>query len=158
MATPPSTSARQAAQLLASLSELRNGYFGDRLRAVLHGVTDKGTFVGGMTADAFHARASDILVEGGRIYQFGNSTVYETTGTDDARLTSIAVQGKAEPGAAAILANLMAVEVERDSGVTQSLLPPRLVGSIMADEALTRRLPRILHYSRRPCLDRAFHL
>jgi hypothetical protein len=158
MSTTSSLAARQAADLSQCLREHRNGYYPERVRTIIHGVTDRGTFVDGMTADACLARAADILVESRRVYRFGNSTVYEVPDHDDPRLDCLAIRGKADPNAAPVLANLIAVSSERKVGMAQSLPPSRLVAAIMADERLWGRLPVIQHHSRRPCFDKDFQL
>jgi len=157
MKKPASMAMFLASHFIAILREHTQGYFGGPVRPIIDGVTDKGTFVSGMTVDAFLARIGDILVGCGRIYRFGNSIVFEVPG-DDARMTTIATQGRVEPNAAAIFANLVAIGVKGETSETQSLLPAKLVAATMADEALGHRLPRIRHYSRRPCFDRNFQL
>ena len=129
---------------------------GGRSRPMVYNVTDKGTCVGDMTIDGFLDRASEILLETGRIYRFGNSIVLDTGGPDDPHLTTLAVQGRPEPHATSVLANFFAIGVEHEQSVTQSLVPAKLIGAILANEDLWCRLPEIKHYSRRPCCDGDF--
>jgi hypothetical protein len=130
---------------------------GGRKRPVVWGVTDKGTFVGGMTADAFLDRAGEILLESAKVFRFGNSIVYECPGPTDPRLSTLAVQHRPEPHAAGVLANLFAVGVEAGTATTQSLVPQKLINALLVDEPFGDRLPEIRHYSRRPCFDPEFN-
>src|SRR5262245_4496351 len=108
---------RQADQLLESLRDFRIGPdVGDRERVVIWGVSDKGVFVDGRTADGFLARAGEVLLESGRVYRYGNSIVYETPEDGGGALTTLAVEGRAEPHAAHVLSNLFVTGVEGRRG------------------------------------------
>jgi hypothetical protein len=147
-----------AADLRKSVRAYRIRPGGGRNRPVLLGVTDKGTFVGGMTADGFLDQAAEVLLETGRFYRHGNSIAIEVGGPHDPRLMILTVQHRPEPNAAAVLANFFVVGVEGDRGASQSLVPGKLVGALLADEVLWARLPQIRHYSRRACFDLDFQL
>ena len=70
-----------AAQLSDSLSAYQLGpLVGDHSRQIVWGVTPDGSFVDGMTLDGFLAQAGQIFLNSGRIYVYGNSTVYEADG------------------------------------------------------------------------------
>jgi hypothetical protein len=129
-----------------------------RQREVIVGVTAHGSFVGGMTVDGFIARASQILLESGRIYRFDDTLCYEVNDGAEQQLRVLASQHRAEPNAGSLLANLMCVGVQGDDAATQSLLPANLVSALLADQQLWRQLPRIRSYSRRPLFDEQFRL
>ena len=65
---------------------------------------------------------------------------------------------KAEPGATALLANLVVVGVQNNQTPMQSPLPGKLVNVLLANEKLSRQLPQIRHYARRPVFDASFDL
>ena len=71
--------------------------FGDHERQIIWGVTPDGSFVDGMTLDGFIAQAIQLLINSGRVYRYGNTTVYEADAPGDQRLTTLAVQHRAEP-------------------------------------------------------------
>jgi hypothetical protein len=149
----------QADRLRDALHDYRIGPVScDRERAVIWGVTDKGVFVDGMTADAFLARAGTILTESGRVYTYGNSIVYEVPRDGDGALATLSVEGRAEPGAAHVLENLFVTAFDPRNGPVQSLPATKLVGALLADESLTRRLPKVQLHARRPTFDRDFVL
>jgi hypothetical protein len=153
------TAKRMADRLLDALRAYRIGpVVGDRERAVIWGVTDKGVFVDGMTADGFLARAGGILTDSNRVYAYGNSTVFEAPKDGGGTLATLAVEGKAEPAAAHVLSNLFVTGYEPRTGPAQSLAAPKLVSALLADESLGRRLPAIRHYARRPTFDDDFVL
>lgn len=127
---------------------------GDRTRPVIHGVNARGELVDGMTLDGFLAQAGRILKDSGRIYAFEDTVCYETDPADHPQLILLATQGKAETNAVGNLANLFAV----GAGDRQSLPASKLVGALLADEDLRRRLPVIRHYARRPIFDAEFNL
>jgi len=162
--TPNMPSERSPGQVLAemlsdNLAAYRMGpVVGDRERRVILGVTPDGSFVDGMTLDGFIAQGGRMLLDSGRVYRFGNTVVYETNELNDPRLTTLAVQHRAEPAAAPTLANLFGVGCQTKQGAVQSLAPARLVGAVLADETLWRRLPEIKYHARRPTFDLNFDL
>ena len=79
----------------AAFKELRNGAHAvDARRAVIHGVNDRGVFVG-TTADAFFERAEQVIVECGLAYAHGNKVVFEEPKDGGGRLVTLAVDGSA---------------------------------------------------------------
>ena len=148
-----------AKMLSDSLSSYQLGsVVGDHPRSIIWGVTPKGSFVDGMTLDGFLANGVQILQSTDRVYRYGNSVVYETDESSDQRLTTLAVQHRAEPNAANILANCFGVGVQSNHGTVQSLPASRLVGAMLADEYLWRTLREIRYYGRRPTFDADFNL
>jgi hypothetical protein len=154
--TPPTPAIRLADRLSQALHAVRNGPVDGRHRTIISGVTPKGTFVGGMTVDAFFPRFSKALLDTARFYALGNTTVLDDLGPPETRLATLAVQGQALPHAASVVAGYVAIGIEGDDDVTQSLVPATLVAAALAGEDFRRRLPVIKHYSRRPCLDPDF--
>jgi hypothetical protein len=131
---------------------------GDHARQIIWGVTPQGAFVDGQTLDNFLAQAGQILRDSGRLYKFGNTIAYETDAPGDQRLETVSVQRRAEPNAAAILANLFGVGRETNQGFIQSLAASKLIGAVLADESLRQHLPEIKYYARRPTFDLDFNL
>ena len=159
MASQASPGQMLASMLFDSLHAYQIGpVVGDHARQIIWGVTPDGSFVDGMTLDGFLAQAGQILRDSGRLYKFGNTIVYETDAPGDQRLTTLAVQHRAEPNAAPILANLFGVGYETKQGVVQSLAASKLIGAVLADESLWRQLPEIRYYARRPTFDLDFNL
>jgi hypothetical protein len=159
MAKQLSLARLQADQFLAALHEYRIGpIVSEREREVIWGVTGQGVCVGGMTADGFHHRASQILQKCGRIYRFGNSIVHETPSLTHGSVTTLAVEGRAEAHAAHVISNLFVTGTLGDKGDSQSLVASKLIFSLLADGSLAEKLPEIRHYSRRPTFDSDFML
>ena len=159
MASPASPGQILASMLLDSLHAYQAGpAVVDHARQIISGVTPVGSFVDGQTLDGFLAQAGQILAGSGRLYKFGNTIVYETDAPGDQRLTTLAVGHRAEPNAAAILANLFGVGYEAKQGVVQSLAASKLIGAVLADESLWQHLPEIRHHARRPTFDLDFQL
>jgi hypothetical protein len=131
---------------------------GDHARQIIWGVTPQGAFVDGQTLDNFLAKAGQILRDSGRLYRFGNTIAYETDAPGDQRLTTLAVQHRAEPNATPIMANLFGTAYETKQGVVQSLATSKLIGAVLADESLWQHLPEIKYYARRPTFDPDFNL
>lgn len=131
---------------------------GGATRPVLYGVTARGTFVGGMTLDAFLAQAGKVLLDSARVYRWEDTLCLEAQEPDDRRLLVLASRQRPEPHAASLLANLLCVGVQGEAGETQSLTPPGLVAALLADQGLWRRLPAIRTYARRPLFDAHFNL
>ena len=129
-----------------------------RSREVIWGVTARGTFVGGLTLDEFLARAGKVLRDSGRVYRWKDTLCLEAGDAEERRLLVLASQQKAEPCAAWHLSNLFCVGVQGEGNSSQSLVPPSLVGALLADHALWRQLPAICSYSRRPVFDDNFNL
>ena len=158
MASQASPGQVLASMLLDSLHAYQTGPgVGDHARQIIWGVTPQGAFVDGQTLDGFLAQAGQILAESGRLYKFGNTLALETDAPGDQRLTTLAVQHRAEPNAAPILANLFGTEHETKQGVIQSLAASKLIGAVLADESLWQHLPEIKYYARRPTFDLDFH-
>src|SRR4051812_46196774 len=131
---------------------------GTGTREVIWGVTGKGTCVGGMTLDAFVARAGKVLLDSGRVYRWEDTVCFEAGEPGDQALFVTAPRQRAEPGAAGMLANLFCVGVQGEKGDSQSLPPSNLVQALLADQRLWRQLPAITYYSRRPVFDADFNL
>jgi hypothetical protein len=131
---------------------------GDHARQIIWGVTPQGAFVDGQTLDGFLAQAGQILAECSRLYKFGNTIAFETDAPGDQRLETLAVQYRALPNAAAILANLFGVGRETNQGFIQSLAASNLINAVLADESLWQHLPEIKYYARRPTFDLDFNL
>src|SRR3954453_3225371 len=106
-----STRGKMARDLLdARLRAVRRGRLcGDRTRAIIWGVTPKGTFNDGLTLDAFVERGTEALVNTGKIYRLMNTTVFETGEAEDQTLITLSVHLRAEAGAAAVLANVIGI-------------------------------------------------
>ncbi|MEO7130900.1 MAG: hypothetical protein ABIZ07_05950, partial [Dermatophilaceae bacterium] len=155
MATTASPGKRLWDNLREALHAYRLGLVtGDRTRPIIYGVNGRGELVEGMTLDGFLAQAGRILADSGRVYAFEDTICYESDPANHAQLILLATQGKAEPNAVGILSNLFAV----GAGDRQSLPATKLVGALLADEDLRRRLPVIRHYARRPVFDADFNL
>jgi hypothetical protein len=131
---------------------------GSGTRQIIWGVSAKGTFVGGMTADAFIAQAGKVLLDSGRVYRWENTLCFEVDEDDDKRLVILAGRHKAEPHAGALLSNLFCVGVRGQETASQSLPSPNLVNALLADQQLWRMLPAVRCYSRRPVFDQDFNL
>ena len=131
---------------------------GDHARQIIWGVTADGSFVDGQTLDGFLAQARQILAESGRVYKFGNTIAFETDAPGDQLLKTLAVQHRAEPNAAPILANLFGVSRDTNQGFIQSLAASKLINAALADESLWQHLPEIKYYARRPTFDLDFQL
>ena len=126
-------------------------------RSIITGVTSEGKFVGGMTIDQFFAEAGQILLDSHRVFRHGNSICLEIGEANERRLIDLAADHRAEPGAAPLLANLFGVEVGGgDGAASQSLMPAKLVGALLACEPLWAALPAIRYYGRRPAFDAEF--
>jgi hypothetical protein len=147
-----------ATKLLAALDDFALGpVLGGQSRPIIWGVTSKGALVGGLTLDQFLARASQVLLESQRVFRYGNSICLEMGSPGDPRLVTLAIEHRAEPGAAPLLANLFAVGIGGGGEqATQSLTPPSLLAALLANETLWGALPMIEHYSRRPAFDRNY--
>ncbi len=159
MASQASPGQMLASMLFDNLKAYQIGpAFGDHARQIVWGVTPDGSFVDGMTLDGFIAQAGQIFRNSGRIYVYGNSTVYEADGPGGRRLTTLSVQHRAEPNASYVMANLFGVAYESKQGVVQSLAPSRLISALLADESLRQHLPEIKYHSRRPTFDIDFNL
>ncbi|MDG3005903.1 hypothetical protein [Paludisphaera mucosa] len=159
MASTASPGKSMAATLHDSLLASRIGAAaGDHARQIIAGVTPDGSFVDGMTVDAFVHQAGQVLLDSGRVYRYGNSIVQETDRPGDQRLTSLAVQHRAEPNAAHVLTNHFGIAYQGKQGDVQSLLTPKLVGALLADEGLWRHLPEIRYHTRLPTFDADFNL
>jgi hypothetical protein len=144
--------------LLKNLRIIQNGPRGGRTRPIIWGVTPNGVFVDGMTLDAFLARAGNLIRSSERVYVWEDTLVYELRERGKEQLLLLGTRHRAEPGAAGVLANLFGVGVRGEERVAQSMVPPKLVGAVLADEDLWRRLPAIRYYSRRPLFDDDFKL
>jgi hypothetical protein len=157
MTSLESPSKSLADKLHAALEAFALGpVLGGHSRPIILGVTSKGAFVGHMTADQFFARACQIVVESNRGFRYGNSICLETGGTEGPRLMTLAIDRRAEPGAASLLANLFVVGVGGGEQGIQSLTPPGLVAALLASDPLWEALPAIDYYSRRPVFDRSY--
>src|SRR5437016_3882554 len=98
MASQASPGQMLASMLFDSLKAYQIGpVLGDHTRQIIWGTTPDGSFVDGMTLDGFIAQAIQILINSGRVYRYGNTIVYETDAPGDQRLTTMAVQHRAEP-------------------------------------------------------------
>ena len=157
MPRSPSYAHSLVQQLDHALAALRRGHFGDPARVVIDGVTSRGQFVDGMTVDGFIHRAVEALIGTGRFYRYADTIVAEVL--DDhgvpTGLRTLAVQGQAEPHAAAVLANFL---VCSGADGSQSLPPPQVVGALLASREMQARLPRIAYHGRRPTFDAEFAL
>ena len=113
----------------------------------------------GQTLDGFLAQAGQILAGSG-FASTGSATRSSTRPTRRATRgwTTLAVQHRAEPNAAPILANLFGVGYEAKQGVVQSLAASKLIGAVLADESVWQHLPEIKFYARRPTFDLDFQL
>jgi hypothetical protein len=148
-----------ASMLFDSLHAYQTGpVVSDHTRQLIWGVTPDGSFVDGQTLDGVLAHSGQILRDSRRAYRYGNSIVYETNEPGDQRLTTLAVQHRAEPNASSILANLFGTAQETKQGMVQSLATSKLIGAVLADESLWQHLPEIKYYARRPTFDLDFNL
>jgi hypothetical protein len=146
-------------KLNARLHALQHGpAANERKRPVLWGVTGDGTLVGGRTLDSFLAEAGRILIESARVYRWENTVVYDFREPEDQHLLILSVRGKAEPQAASVLTNLFGVGFHGKEGPRESLVPPKLVSALLADEDLWQRLPLVKTYARRAVYDEDFTL
>jgi hypothetical protein len=158
MPATPSPGKALAAKLEHALQEIGlSPALLDHCRPIINGVTSEGKFVGGMTIDGFFAGAGQILLDSRRVYRHGNSLCLETGGPAEPRLAALATDLRAEPGVAALMANLLGVGVGGgDQAATQSLVPAKLVAALLASEPMWAILPAIRYYGRRPAFDRYF--
>lgn len=127
-------------------------------RAYIGNVQPQGTFVGGMTADAFFKRATETLVTCGQVYRWEDTLYFEISEPDHQQLLPLATNFKAESGSAALVANLICVGVEDDKSMTQSIPPAKLVNALLANRDLWRRSEKIHVYARRPVFDDNYNL
>ena len=112
----------------------------------------------GRSLDEILGEASQVLLESGRAYRYGNEIVLEQTRDEHAALVPLAVEGRAESGVEAVLSNLMIVDCGNGQIAIQAGFPSRLARALLADEVLWRALPRIEFYSHRPVFDRDYGL
>jgi hypothetical protein len=145
-------------RLACVLRSLKNGPLSSRVRQIIWGVTPQGHCVGGMTVDGFLAQAEKILVDSQRVYRWGSSICFEVTDCDESNLLPLTNKHKVEAPAASLLATLFCVGVRHAEQQTEALPPAKLVGALLADPALGKRLPAIQYYSRRPVFDADFQL
>jgi hypothetical protein len=136
----------------------RGPVVGGRNRPIIWGVTHQGVLVDGMTLEGFLSQAGRVLCDSRRVYCFENSLVYEFREGEIQRLVLLASPCRAEPSATSILANLFAVGIRSTEASKQSLVPGKLVNTLLVDEDLRKRLPTIRFYSRRPIFDATFKL
>jgi hypothetical protein len=129
----------------------------DRNRHILSNVNHRGDLIGRSLDDVL-AEASQVLLESGRVYRFGNEIVFEVGQGEDAALVSLAVRGKAESGAEALLSNLMAVASGDGETSIQAGFPQKMARILLADEMLWSLLPPIRFYGHRPVFDQDFGL
>src|SRR5262245_44583390 len=159
MSAPPSRGKMLHDQLLRNLRALQRGFTAPkRVRPVLWDVTSSGTFVNDMNLDIFLARATDIVLESGRLYRWEDTVVYEFRNPGNQRLRILSAGEEPTRHAANILCNLFAVGVQTENGARQSPVPARLAGALLADEDLCQALPAINTYARRALFDEDFVL
>ncbi|HKM52801.1 MAG TPA: hypothetical protein VJY33_05270, partial [Isosphaeraceae bacterium] len=127
----------------------------DHTRHLLWGVTSRGDILNRPLDDAL-AEATNVLVQSGKVYRFGNSIVFEERGGETGSLATLAVDSRAEAHAAAHLTNLLAVSTGKGESYNQASLPPRIAASLLASRSLRGLLPEIRLYSRRPAFDEDF--
>ena len=147
-----------AAKLLGALAEIGlSPTLLDYSRPVIWGVTADGRLIGDLTMDRFLAEAGQVLLDSGRVFRHGNSICLEAGGAGERRLVALATDQMAEPGAGSQMANLVVIGLDGAEGrASQSLMPTKLVGALLASEPLWEVLPVIRHYGRRPAFDRDF--
>jgi hypothetical protein len=115
MSTPPSRGKTLQEQLLRNLRALQRGFTAPkRVRPVLWDVTSSGTFVNDMNLDIFLARATEIVLESGRVYRWEDTVVYEFRNPGNQRLRVLSAGEEPARHAANILCNLFAVGVQTE--------------------------------------------
>src|SRR5947209_12272497 len=101
MAVAPSRGKMLHDQLLRNLRALQRGFTAPkRVRPVIWDVTSSGTFVNDMNLDLFLARATEIVLESGRVYRWEDTVVYEFRNLANQRLRLLsAAEEPARPAA-----------------------------------------------------------
>jgi hypothetical protein len=159
MRTPASLGKVLEGRLRTHLRAVQNGPTDPgHERPIIEGVTRAGVCINGLTLDGFLAQAGRILIDSGRVYRWQDTLVYEFSEPDNQELQLLCVRGRAESHAGNLLSNLLAVGVRGEESMSQCLVPPGLVGALLADEGLWRRLPAIRISSRRAVYDDDFNL
>jgi hypothetical protein len=106
---------------------------GGRNRHVLWNVNHRGDVIG-RSLDEVLGEATQILLDSGRVYRYGNEIVFEQSRDEqDGDLAALAVAGRAEAGADAVLSNLMVVDSGDGQTAIQSAFPTRLTRTLLAD-------------------------
>jgi hypothetical protein len=127
----------------------------DHNRHLLSGVTPRGEVLNRNLDDAL-AEAAQVLVHSNKVYRYGNSIVLEAGSGETGSLTTLAVDSRADPHAAASLTNLLAVTTGNSESFIQASVPPRFAASLLASHSLRELLPEIRLYCRRPVFDDDF--
>lgn len=147
------------ADLRQSLNDLRSASMADTSkRRLIRNVTAEGVCINGMTVNEVFSQATSILVESGQVYRWRDTLCYEIDDVQDPQLQLLATRAKAEPGATALLANLLCVSIDTENGSRESLPSSKLINALLADRGLWSYLPAIHYYSHRPIFDEHFTL
>jgi hypothetical protein len=142
-------------QLFRALEEADNAPLpGARTLPILHGLKPKGGFT--QPQENILLRATEILMESGRIYAYGDTLVMQTDRRDDIPgvLTPLRTGSIVEVGANDLLANVFICH----QGESQFSVPIWFAKLLLRSELLIARLPRIRHYATRPLFDHDFIL
>ena len=124
---------------------------------ILRGLTPKCVFTAPL--DTVLCNTADLLVQSNRIYCYGNEIVCEVGDNNNRRLQSLAIDGRVEPVASGVLANLFVCELSNNApeAAPVQFPPPRqFIELLVNHEPTTRRIPEIRTYSRRPLFDDDF--
>jgi hypothetical protein len=158
MPAPSSRGKSHELALRDHLKAFQRGPTPERERPVIWDVTSGGCLVNDLSTDSFLEQAGRVLVASGRVYRWEDTVVYEFGAPPDQRLLVLAAHGEPSKHAASYLTNVLSVGVRSENGTTESVLPAKLAGALLASEGVWQRLPAIRWYSRRAVFDADFTL
>ena len=124
---------------------------------MLHGVTRFCEFH--QPQENVLAAAGEILVESHRVYSYGSSVVVECGDAGERRLVTVANDGRVEPYASSMLANMFICEQapHSEEGTPVQYPPSKSFTELLLNaEPIRQSLPRIRTYASRPIFDEDF--
>ena len=130
---------------------------GARQLPILTGLTQKCLFVEPL--ENVLARGRQILVQGGRVYSYGDEIMYEVGEGPDKALVPLTRGRKVEPWAASLLANELVCQHHNADGEPLQFAPPGpLIGVLLNSAPTLEALPVVRIHANRPVFDEQFVL